>query len=93
MKMQIADKARDLLKEVLKERSASGIRVYFAGFGWGGPEIGLALDEPEATDIVTVINEIEVALDIKLNEDADTIILEYDELNDGLVILGGSNCW
>jgi hypothetical protein len=31
--MKITDEARDTLKQVFKEQSASGIRVYFAGFG------------------------------------------------------------
>ncbi|MDQ0412627.1 hypothetical protein J2S25_000807 [Mesobacillus stamsii] len=31
--MQISDKARDILKEILAERKAEGIRVYFGGFG------------------------------------------------------------
>jgi hypothetical protein len=31
--MQITDKARDILKEILAERNANGIRVYFGGFG------------------------------------------------------------
>jgi hypothetical protein len=31
--MKISDKARDILKEILAERNAAGIRVYFAGFG------------------------------------------------------------
>ncbi|ESU31396.1 hypothetical protein G3A_17130 [Bacillus sp. 17376] len=31
--MQISDKARDILKEILAERNAAGIRVYFGGFG------------------------------------------------------------
>lgn len=29
--MQITDKARDSLMQVLQEQNASGIRVYFAG--------------------------------------------------------------
>ncbi len=33
MSMQISDKARDILKEILEERKAEGIRVYFGGFG------------------------------------------------------------
>ncbi len=31
--MQITDQARDVLKQLFSERSAEGIRVYFAGFG------------------------------------------------------------
>jgi hypothetical protein len=32
-RMQISDKARDILKDILAERKAEGIRVYFGGFG------------------------------------------------------------
>lgn len=31
--MQITNDARDQLKQVLANKDASGIRVYFAGFG------------------------------------------------------------
>lgn len=31
--MKITNVARDHLKEILKDQNASGIRVYFAGFG------------------------------------------------------------
>jgi hypothetical protein len=31
--MNISDKARDLLFQVLKDKNVTGIRVYFAGFG------------------------------------------------------------
>lgn len=33
VKMQISDKARDFLKEILEERNAAGIRLYHAGYG------------------------------------------------------------
>lgn len=57
-----------MLKQMLRENSKSGIRVYFAGFGWGGPNIGMALDEPESEDKVVIINEIQVLLDPDLEE-------------------------
>lgn len=31
--MNITDEARDLLKQVLRDQNAKGIRIYFAGFG------------------------------------------------------------
>lgn len=31
--MQITDQARDVLKQIFKDRNAESIRVYFAGFG------------------------------------------------------------
>jgi hypothetical protein len=31
--MNITNEARDILKPILNERNASGIRLYFAGYG------------------------------------------------------------
>lgn len=31
--MQITNEARNLLKQILQDKDASGIRVYFAGYG------------------------------------------------------------
>jgi hypothetical protein len=31
--MNITNEARDVLKEILKEKNANGIRIYFAGYG------------------------------------------------------------
>ena len=92
--MQISDKARDILKEILAERNAAGIRVYFGGFGWGGPQIGLALEEPEEDDHVTVINEIQVAIESNIVDYTQGMALEYDEYREGLVLMGGDGgCW
>lgn len=91
--MKITDEARELLKQVLKENNTSGIRVYFAGFGWGEPEIGLALDEPEEDDEVKIINEIQVAIDLHIEPYLEGLVLEYDQKNKGLVLFGNeSDC-
>jgi hypothetical protein len=37
-------------------------------------------------------NGIQVAIDKRISDEADHYTLEYDELNDGLVIKGGSSC-
>lgn len=86
--MQISDKARDILKDILAERKANGIRVYFGGYGWGGPQIGLALEEPEEEDHVVVINEIQVAIESEIVDYTEGLSLEYDEYREGLVLMG-----
>lgn len=43
--------AKEQLAQLLKEKeSNAAVRVYIAGFGWGGPSLGLALDEPNEED-------------------------------------------
>lgn len=82
-----------MLNRVLIQNNKSGIRVYFAGFGWGGPNIGLALDEPESEDKVVFINEIQVALNPDLEEYTKDLILDYDKYRESLVLLGNvSGC-
>ena len=91
--LKITDSARDLLKQVFQEKDAAGIRVYFAGYGWGGPQIGLALDEPEADDIIETISEIQVAFDPEIKPHTVSMILDHDKENERLVLLGNeSDC-
>lgn len=91
--MQITNDAKEILKEVLQEKSASGLRVFFSGYGWGGPQIGLALDEPESEDKITTINEIQVAIDPQIEEHLEGLTLDFDKSQNGLVLLGNeSDC-
>lgn len=86
--MQITDKARDSLMQVLQEQNASGIRVYFAGISWGRPKIGLALDEPEEDDIVIEANGIRVAIDPSIEIEAKESTLDFNEQANGFVLSG-----
>ena len=76
--MNITDLARDELSKVLQTQEATGVRVYFNGFGWGGPNFGVALDEPQPEDHVEVINRIHVAIDPYMyNFMAKDLVLDY----------------
>lgn len=91
--MQITNEARDFLKQVLQEKNAKSIRFYFAGFGWGKPQIGLALDEPEAEDKIVTINEIQVAIDPNIEAHTDDLKLILNEETNGLELVGNeSDC-
>ena len=46
------DTAARLLVE-LKEKGKSAARIVIRGFGWGGPTLGIALDEQRENDEVT----------------------------------------
>lgn len=87
--MNITDEAKDLIQSLLTEKNAGGIRIYFSGMGWGGPDLGLALDEPEENDIVKTIHNIRVSIDSKIVEFTENIILDCQNGPDGvgLVIL------
>ena len=93
--MNITNEAQELILSILNENNAEGIRVYLAGMGWGGPKLGLALDEPEEKDIVETINGIKVAIDSMVVQETENLTLDRQDSPEGagLVMLGNeSNC-
>ena len=91
--MVITNEARELLKEMFQEQNAKNVRIYFAGYGWGDPKIGLALDEPAADDSITTINEIVVAIDPMIEPNTKDLILDISGDKKGLSLLGNTgNC-
>lgn len=50
--ISITDKAKNKLQKILSaEETDKLLRLYIAGYGWGGPSFGMALDEPKEDDI------------------------------------------
>lgn len=90
--MFITDDARDAFKELLVSKNASGIRLYFAGYGWGGPNFGLSLDEAKENEIVKVINQIQVAMDPSLEEYTTDMTIDYPQSIKRFILNSGNNC-
>lgn len=92
--MVITDQARDFLNKMFQEQqNAKSIRIFFAGFGWGTPKIGLALDEPEAEDIIETINDITVAIDPTIKSNTVDLTVDISGDKKGLALLGDTgNC-
>jgi HesB-like selenoprotein len=88
--MKITDEARDEFKKLFKEKNAKNIRIFFDGFGWGTPRIGLALDEPEADDIIVTINEIQVAIDPMIEPNIEDLILDRSGNGKGISMIGNT---
>jgi len=86
--MNITDRAKELLENFLNEKGAEGIRLTSVA-GCCGPQFTISLDQPEESDTVKTINGIKVAIDSQIpaiNE------LTLDTEENGLVLLGASNC-
>lgn len=90
--MEISDQARDHLIPMLKEQNAAGIRLYFGGYGWGGPQIGVSLDEPQPQDSVRTINQIRVAFAGNIEGYTDDLVLEFIKESNGFALLGSNSC-
>ena len=89
--MKITDNAKTKLKNIISESPGKGIRVYVASMGWGGPQIGMVLDEPKNDDILKEINEIQVSFDKMAFDYAKNLTL--DTKDDNLILLNpNSSC-
>lgn len=51
---------REALLSALKEKSKSAVRLMIKGFGWGGPTLGVVLDEQRDDDEVLDINGLKI---------------------------------
>ena len=93
--VQITDSARDKIKDIIKEETNKFLRLYIEGIGWGGPRIGMALDEPDADEESMVINEIDVLISDRVKDLVDDTTIDYIKQSDGegFVMIGqNSGC-
>lgn len=91
--MMITNGAKQYIQSILEEQKADGLRIY-AVAGCCGPQIGLSLDAPEATDEVADINGIRTAIAPDAKDAAGSLTLDFDTQGEqsGLVMVGASNC-
>ncbi|ASF37921.1 hypothetical protein CEH05_01815 [Halobacillus halophilus] len=81
--MKITDGARDLLLQILEEEEAACLRLYFAGYGCGEPDIGMTIGEPEADDELYHLNAIPVAIDKRIEHLTAELTIEGKQTMEG----------
>ena len=95
--VEITDLAKDKLKEVLDENPGKYLRIVMQGIGWGGPRLGLALDEPNENEDTTQINGVDVLISDAVKAFADRNTIDYVNLpgGEGFIIApaGQTYCW
>ncbi|WP_173917794.1 hypothetical protein [Halobacillus sp. Marseille-Q1614] len=74
--MRITEEARELLDELLEETGSGSLRLYFAGYGCGEPDVGMTISEPEADDEILNINSIPVAIDRRIIHLTENITID-----------------
>ena len=100
MNINVTTGAKEQLERVIKDSDYKNpaLRIVYAGAGWGGPRLGLALDESENTnDFLLKENDINIILDknIKLMLDnGKSITIDYHEsrYGSGFTIDSGCSC-
>ncbi len=92
--MIITDQAKTYIEDILEVKKAKSIRMYAAEGGCCGPTIGLSLDEPEATDEVTEINGITIAIAQQALAATNEMTLDYETADgqSGLTMIGAPGC-
>lgn len=86
--MQITDQARDLIKSFLTQKNAEGLRMYIDG-SCCSVHYAFSTEPPKESDVVTVINGIQVAFDQEIGDTEEFILdMEEDENGVGLVLTG-----
>ena len=65
MKITLPESAVKTLKDILQDNQdrPQTIRVYFAGIGWGGPSVGIALDEQKDSDVAYEVEGLQFIMD------------------------------
>ncbi|ALP37450.1 HesB/IscA family protein [Paenibacillus sp. SEL3] len=92
--MTITDEAREFIEKMMKEAGVSTLRIGYAGAGCCGPSYQLSLEKPQENDAVSLVNEVEVAVDPQVADQVSGLTLGYiqDEQGAGLTMSGGSSC-
>lgn len=54
--------AKDALIKALKEQNKSIVRLAISGFGWGGPNLSVVLDEQRENDTIEIVDGIKFAV-------------------------------
>ncbi len=60
--INISEEAKIEIPKTLKKYPGKMLRVIINGYGWGGPKLGLALDEPRKKETHTY-NDIDILID------------------------------
>ena len=99
--LEITDAARDKIKEVLSANTGKHLRITIEA-GWGGPRLGLALDELKENEETIQVNGIDLLMSDYVKPYADGNTIDYIKSTDreGFVVgkpgqtgCEGCSCW
>ena len=98
--ISVTKKAAEQFKEYVKKvenPENKMLRVTFNGFGWGGPDFGLTLEESTGkSDVVVEAEGIKVVYDSEFGYYLDDVELDYNDegYSKGFMLRGGklSSC-
>lgn len=97
MLINVSEKAKKKLEEVLSEEDIDkSLRLYIAGYGWGGPSFGMALDEQNDEDLKIESSGFNFVIEKDLSNAYNDLSIDYSDnwLRKGFIIgpMGASSC-
>ena len=63
MNISFDEITKNALEKQLEVKGKSSVRLLIKGFGWGGPILGVVLDEQQEDDILESVNGINFVVD------------------------------
>jgi len=73
--IKITEKAKRVIPETLKNHPSKMLRIIISGFGWGGPRIGLVLDEPNKEEIHT-FDKVKILIESRIENYLGSLIID-----------------
>ena len=79
MNITFDENTKDALTEQLSKKGKSSVRLLIKGFGWGGPILGVVLDEQQEDDILITVNGINFLVDNESSYAFEDIKIMYSK--------------
>ena len=77
--VEVTKSATEQIDAYFKDKEILPIRIFLNAGGWGGPSLGMALDEPKETDHVYDIDGFKYIVDKEFMEKVKPIKIDFSE--------------
>ena len=89
--VKITDQAKEYIQHAMQDKQVSTLRFYGI-HGCCGVNLGVALQEPEETDILEQVNGVNIAIQVDVNEQLSNVTIDVEEENGEMgIVLNGYN--
>lgn len=84
--IEITDAVKSKIREILDNNPGKYLRIMVEGDGCAGPYLGVSLDEPGSTEIITNINGIDILISdqVKRYAEITTIRISMNQIEKDL---------
>lgn len=96
MNINFKNDTAEILKSELNKKGKSAIRIVVQGIGWGGPKLGLVLDEQKNEDMTFEVDGLKIIVENGISKALSNIFISYHKglFGNSYIVKGGSesNC-